>query len=285
MFDKMRVIDVGEMEQRVYAAVQKLNLYYPQDIKQRLDEYAAKETNEQAKAIFSILEVNAQLAQTKQIPICQDTGMVIIFLKVGQEVHFVNGSVKDAIHRGIAQGYQDGYLRKSIVDDPLFERINTKNNTPAIIHYELVEGEDVELEIGVKGFGSENMSKLFMLKPSEGVEGVKRVVLETIQAAGPNACPPLVVGIGIGGDFEEAAKLAKKATFRDVRMANAHPRYAALEKELLALANDLQIGPQGLGGDCSVLGLNIEYYPTHIAGMPVAVNLSCHVTRHHKEII
>lgn len=281
----MRKVSVEIIKERMKEIVQKINLEYPSDVKEVMEDYSKKERNPQAKEIFRILDINAKLAKEKRIPVCQDTGMVIVFIKVGQEVQLVDGLLKDAIHQGIEEGYKEGYLRLSVVDDPLFERINTKTNTPAVIHYELVEGDQIELEVGVKGFGSENMSKLYMLKPSDGVEGVKRVVLETIQLAGPNACPPLVVGVGIGGTFEQSAILAKKATFRSLHVSHQDERYANLEDELTKEANKLNIGPQGLGGDCSVLKVNIESFPTHIAGLPVAVNISCHITRHYKEII
>lgn len=281
----MRKVSVQIIKERMKEIVQQINLEYPSDVKEVMEDYAKKESNPQAKEIFRILDVNAKLAKEKRIPVCQDTGMVIVFLKIGQQVQFVDGFLKDTIHQGIEEGYQEGYLRKSIVEDPLFERVNTKTNTPAVIHYEIIEGDQIELEVGVKGFGSENMSRLYMLKPSDGVEGVKNVVLETIQLAGPNACPPLVVGVGIGGTFEKSAILAKKATFRSLYESHKDERYAKLEEELTLAANELNIGPQGLGGDCSVLKVNIESFPTHIAGLPIAVNISCHITRHYKELI
>ncbi|MGL5977970.1 MAG: fumarate hydratase [Erysipelotrichaceae bacterium] len=280
----MREIDVAIIRDRVKQMVQDINVAYPSDVERALKKAQANETQKRAQSILSILEENARIAKEERIPLCQDTGMVIAFLTVGQEVHFVGGSVKEAIYEGIRQGYEVGYLRKSVVTDPLFHRINTKDNTPAIIHTELCDGDTCSLEIGVKGFGSENMSKLYMLKPADGVEGVKAKVLETIALAGPNACPPLVVGVGIGGDFEECAKLAKKATFRSLDVANPIPEYAQLEARLLEMANTLNIGPQGLQGDTSVLKVNIEQFPTHIAGLPLAVNISCHVTRHAKEV-
>ena len=210
--------------------------------------------------------------------------MAVIFLRVGQDVHFTGGSLRDAIDQGVAMGYEQGYLRKSVVDDPLFERINTRTNTPAIVYTEICEGEQVEILVGAKGFGSENMSTITMLKPAQGIQGVKDAVLSAIRQAGPNACPPMVVGVGIGGTFDYAAMLAKKATLREA-LHSKDPRYAALEEELLQEANALGIGPQGLGGGTSVFRINIEHYPTHIAGLPCAVNISCHVTRHAKEVL
>lgn len=281
----MKEFSVKKIEETIYHMVQDINFNYPKDILERLENSLEKETSKIGKETLQLLMENAKIAREERIPICQDTGMVIVFLKVGQEIHFVDGLLKDAINEGVRRGYRDGYLRKSVVSDPLFDRTNTKDNTPCIIYTEIVEGDCVEIELGCKGFGSENMSTMTMLKPAQGVNGVKEAVLNAIKKAGPNACPPMVVGVGIGGTFDYAAQLAKKATLRDCSIANSDPRYAKLEKELLEEANALNIGPQGLKGDTTVLSVNIESFPTHIAGMPCAVNISCHVTRHAKEVL
>lgn len=218
------------------------------------------------------------------IPICQDTGMAVIFINVGQEVHFTNGNITDAINEGVRQGYVDGYLRKSVVSDPII-RENTKDNTPAVIHYNIVEGDKVDITVAPKGFGSENMSRVFMLKPADGIEGVKEAILTAVKDAGPNACPPMVVGVGIGGTFEQCALLAKKALTRNVEEPSPVPYVNELEKEMLEKINKLGIGPGGLGGTQTALAINIETYPTHIAGLPVAVNMCCHVNRHAHMVI
>lgn len=218
------------------------------------------------------------------IPICQDTGMAVIFINVGQEVHFTNGNITDAINEGVRQGYVDGYLRKSVVSDPII-RENTKDNTPAVIHYNIVEGDKVDITVAPKGFGSENMSRVFMLKPADGIEGVKEAILTAVKDAGPNACPPMVVGVGIGGTFEQCALLAKKALTRNVEEPSPVPYVNELEKEMLEKINKLGIGPGGLGGTQTALDINIETYPTHIAGLPVAVNMCCHVNRHAHRVI
>lgn len=281
----MRTIQVSQVQAAVQRMVQEINLHYPPDVLHAIQNARANESQTRAQTILDALMENAKVAEQMHLPICQDTGMVVLFLEVGQEVHFEGGSLTHAINEGIKAGYAQGYLRKSVVEDPLFGRINTQDNTPAIIHTSIVDGDQVVLHLGVKGFGSENMSRIYMLKPAEGIEGVKAKVLETIEMAGPNACPPFVVGVGIGGDFELAAQLAKKATFRALDVAHPQAEYAALEAELFALANQLNIGPQGLKGDTTVLKVNIERYPTHIAGLPVAVNISCHVTRHASEVL
>lgn len=281
----MRTISVKDIQKKICDMVQTMNVEYPDDILTLMRKGLASETSKIGKETLELLMENADIAKQERIPICQDTGMVIAFLKIGQEVHFVDGLLQDAIHEGVRNGYEKGYLRKSVVSDPLFERINTKDNTPCIIYSEIVAGDKVEIELGCKGFGSENMSTITMLKPAQGVEGVKETVINAIKKAGPNACPPMVVGVGIGGTFDYAAQLAKKATLRDCLQENSDPRYARLEKELLEKANALNIGPQGLKGDTTVLKVNIESFPTHIAGLPCAVNISCHVTRHAKEVI
>ena len=229
-------------------------------------------------------EEERNIAGNDMIPICQDTGMAVIFINVGQEVHFTNGNITDAINEGVRQGYVDGYLRKSVVSDPII-RENTKDNTPAVIHYNIVEGDKVDITVAPKGFGSENMSRVFMLKPADGIEGVKEAILTAVKDAGPNACPPMVVGVGIGGTFEQCALLAKKALTRNVEEPSPVPYVNELEKEMLEKINKLGIGPGGLGGTQTALAINIETYPTHIAGLPVAVNMCCHVNRHAHRVI
>lgn len=281
----MREVSVKIISSKIAEMVQQVNYHYPKDIQEMLEASAIKETSKIGKETLELLLENSRIAKEEQIPICQDTGMVIVFIKIGQEVTLVDGDFKEAIYEGVRKGYEEGYLRKSVVSDPLFDRINTKDNTPCIIYPEIVAGEQVEIEVGCKGFGSENMSTITMLKPAQGVAGVKEAVISAIKKAGPNACPPMVVGVGIGGTFDYAAVLAKKATLRDCSIENPDPRYEQLEKELLEEANALNIGPQGLKGDTTVFKINIEHFPTHIAGMPCAVNISCHVTRHAKEVI
>jgi fumarate hydratase subunit alpha len=248
-----------------------------------MEEVILKSRNEEkshlGKMILGQLEENLNIARTDDIPICQDTGMAVVFIKVGQEVHIEGKNLEDAINEGIRQGYEEGYLRKSVVSDPLL-RENTKDNTPGIIHYEIVPGSNIEILVAPKGFGSENMSKIYMLKPSDGEEGIKKAVLETVQLAGPNACPPIVIGVGIGGDFEKCAILAKKALTRNLKIHSELEHIKELEIELLEEVNKLGIGPGGLGGIITALGVNIETYPTHIAGLPVAINICCHVNRH-----
>lgn len=280
----MRTIAVDQIRDAICRMVQRINIEYPDDIRRCMETALQKEQHPTARSTLQFLIRNAAIAREERLPICQDTGMAVIFLHVGQDVHFTGGSLRDAIDQGVAMGYEQGYLRKSVVDDPLFERINTRTNTPAIVYTEICEGEQVEILVGAKGFGSENMSTITMLKPAQGIQGVKDAVLSAIRQAGPNACPPMVVGVGIGGTFDYAAMLAKKATLREA-LHSKDPRYAALEEELLQEANALGIGPQGLGGDTSVFRINIEHYPTHIAGLPCAVNISCHVTRHAKEVL
>lgn len=280
----MRTIAVDQIRDAICRMVQHINIEYPDDIRRCMETALQKEQHPTARSTLQFLIRNAAIAREERLPICQDTGMAVIFLRVGQDVHFTGGSLRDAIDQGVAMGYEQGYLRKSVVDDPLFERINTRTNTPAIVYTEICEGEQVEILVGAKGFGSENMSTITMLKPAQGIQGIKDAVLSAIRQAGPNACPPMVVGVGIGGTFDYAAMLAKKATLREA-LHSKDPRYAALEEELLQEANALGIGPQGLGGDTSVFRINIEHYPTHIAGLPCAVNISCHVTRHAKEVL
>ncbi|WP_027633228.1 fumarate hydratase [Clostridium hydrogeniformans] len=258
------------------------NYFLSDDIKNKLKDSKEKETFPIAQDILDKILINVDIAKNERMPMCQDTGMACVFVELGQDVHIVGGSLEDAINEGVRQGYSEGYLRKSVVKDPL-DRVNTKDNTPAVITYNIVKGDKLKITVSPKGFGSENMSALKMLKPADGVEGVKDFVIETVKKAGPNPCPPIVVGIGIGGTFDKAAALAKKSLLRNVEERNPNEFYKNLEEELLEKINALGIGPQGFGGRTTALSVNIEYYPTHIAGLPVAVNINCHATRH-KEI-
>jgi fumarate hydratase subunit alpha len=275
----MREINVDKVTECIKELCIEANCSLNKDIYSSIEEAYENEESPIGRDILSQLIKNADLAKEKCKPICQDTGMAVVFLEVGQDVHFVGGSLWDAINEGVRQGYKEGYLRKSIVGDPI-ERVNTGDNTPAVVHYNIVEGDKVKIDVAPKGFGSENMSKIYMLKPSDGIDGVKDAVIDCIKKAGPNPCPPMVVGVGIGGNFEKCAYLAKKALLRSVDSSSDIPYVADMEKELFERANKLGIGPQGLGGTTTILGLNIETYATHIAGLPVAVNISCHVTRH-----
>ena len=255
------------------------NHYLAPDMEKAMREAYDKESKPLAKQILGQLMENLDIAGEDMIPICQDTGMAVVFLKIGQDVHFEGGSVEEAVNEGVRRGYEEGYLRKSVVGDPLL-RVNTKDNTPAVIHYEIVPGDQVEITLAPKGFGSENMSKICMLKPADGAEGVKEAILNTVREAGPNACPPVVVGVGIGGTFEKAAILAKKALTREIGTHSPLPHIKEMEEELLAKINEIGLGPAGLGGDTTALAVNINTYATHIAGLPVAVNMCCHVNRH-----
>lgn len=255
------------------------NLYLADDMKKKLEEASKEEDSSLGKQILEQLMENLNIAAQDKIPICQDTGMAVFFVNVGQDLHIEGMNLTDAINEGVRQGYKEGYLRKSVVADPLL-RTNTGDNTPAIIHYDIVEGDKLEITIAPKGFGSENMSKVYMLKPSDGEEGVKASVLDAVKNAGPNACPPLVVGVGLGGDFELAAKMAKKALTREAGSQSKHEHIAKIEEELLNEINSTGIGPGGLGGKITALAVNIETHATHIAGMPLAVNMCCHVNRH-----
>ena len=255
----------------------------PQDVEKALSQKHDEEDSALAKKTLQVLMDNAKLAQEKQMPICQDTGMAFVYVTMGQEVHITGGSLNEAIQEGVRQGYTEGYLRKSVVKDPLFERTNTKDNTPAIIYYGIVEGDTFHITLAPKGFGSENMSQIKMLKPSDGLQGIKDFVMKVVNDAGPNACPPMVVGVGIGGSFDKVAMLAKKAMIREIGSHHPDQRYASLEDELLQMINETGIGPAGYVGKTTALSLNIETFPTHIAGMPVAVSICCHVSRH-KEV-
>lgn len=281
----MREINVEEVRQCIAKMSGEIAFVYPEDVLLRLQKGVQNETLERSRSALEILLQNAEIAKDKHIPICQDTGMAVVWMKVGQDVHFVGGSLREAVNRGVCEGYQKNYLRNSVVDDPLFVRKNTSTNAPAVLYIDIVEGEKVEIEISAKGFGSENMSRILMAKPAQGRQGVIDFVLQTIKLAGPNACPPMVVGVGIGGTFDYAAYLSKKALLRPLDEVNPDADYAELEKELLEKANELNIGPLGLKGKTSVLKVNIEHYPTHIAGMPVAVNINCHVLRHERMVL
>ena len=279
----MREISAQTITDTVSRLCIQANCRLPQDVACRMEKMQQEETWEDAKKTLALLQENAQIARQEQVPICQDTGMACVFVKVGQQVH-IRGDLYEAIHEGVRRGYREGFLRKSVVADPL-NRVNTGDNTPAMIYCDLVPGDRVEITVAPKGFGSENMSAIRMLRPSDGVEGVVDFVVETVKRAGPNPCPPVVVGVGIGGTFDKAALLAKTALLRDLDQPNADPFYAQLERTLLERINALGIGPQGLGGKTTALGVNIEVLPTHIAGLPVAVNMNCHVTRHAKEVL
>ena len=281
---QMRTINTELITQQVKEMCMDVNIHLSKDVKYAIEEAEKKEESPLGKQILGQLEENMEIASDTQIPICQDTGMTVVFLKVGQEVHFEGAYIEDAINEGIRQGYQEGYLRKSVVKDPV-DRVNTKDNTPGVIHYEIVPGDQVEITIAPKGFGSENMSRLYMLKPADGLDGIRNAILETVKLAGPNACPPIVVGVGIGGSFEKCAILAKKALTRDLNSSSEIPYVKELEDEMLEKINNLGIGPAGLGGTVTALGVNIETYPTHIAGMPVAINICCHVNRHIRRTI
>ncbi|MCR5082546.1 MAG: fumarate hydratase [Parasporobacterium sp.] len=280
----MREIDVKELTNNIKEMCIEANYGLTDDMKSALDKAYNSEETELAKKILGQLEENLKIAGDEMIPICQDTGMAVIFLEIGQDIHFVGGNFEDAINEGVRAGYTEGYLRKSVVSDPL-ERVNTKDNTPAIIHTRIVPGDKLKITVAPKGFGSENMSRIFMLKPAQGIEGVKEAILTAVSDAGPNACPPMVVGVGVGGTFEKAAIMAKQALTREVGKHSDIPYVAELEKEMLEKVNALGIGPGGLGGKTTAFAVNINTYATHIAGLPVAVNICCHVNRHTVRVI
>lgn len=280
----VRNIPITKITKQIKEMCIEANYFLPLDMKKALESAVRTEEALLGKQILAQLQENLKIAGEERIPICQDTGMAVVFMKIGQDVHFEGGNLEDAIHEGVRQGYQEGFLRKSVVEDPIY-RSNTKDNTPAVIHYEMAAGNQVEILIAPKGFGSENMSRVFMLKPADGIEGVKEAVIQAVKEAGPNACPPMVVGVGIGGTFEKCALLAKKALTRETGLASEIPYVKDLEEELLEKINRLGIGPGGLGGSTTALAVHINTYPTHIAGLPVAVNICCHVNRHVKRII
>lgn len=275
----MKSIQVSEITKAVREMCMEVNHHLSPDMKQRLDEACASEESPLGRQILGQLQDNLKIAGEDRIPICQDTGMAVVFLEVGQEVHLEGGSLEEAVNEGVRQGYADGYLRKSVVKDPIL-RENTKDNTPAVIHYQIVLGDSLKITLAPKGFGSENMSRVFMLKPADGLEGIKNAVITAVADAGPNACPPIVVGVGIGGTFEKCAIMAKEALARPADQRSELPHIRQLEEELLQKINRLGIGPAGLGGTVTALAVNINTYPTHIAGLPVGVNICCHVNRH-----
>ena len=275
----IRTVHVEEITKNIKEMCIEANHYLSEDMDAAMKQAVETEKAPLGKQILTQLQENLQIAAKDMIPICQDTGMAVIFLEIGQDVHFEGGSLEDAVNEGVRQGYVDGFLRKSVVKDPLI-RENTKDNTPAVIHTKIVQGDRVKIKVAPKGFGSENMSRVFMLKPAEGLEGVKHAVLTAVKDAGPNACPPMVVGVGIGGTFEKCALMAKEALTREVGSHSTIPYVRELEEELLSKINSLGIGPGGLGGTTTALAVNINTYPTHIAGLPVGVNICCHVNRH-----
>ena len=275
----IRTVNTDDIVKNIKEMCIEANHYLSKDMDKALKEATASEKSELGKKILNQLQENLKIADEEMIPICQDTGMAVIFLEVGQNVHFEGMGIEDAVNEGVRQGYTEGYLRKSVVSDPII-RENTKDNTPAVIHYSIVQGDKVIITMAPKGFGSENMSRVFMLKPADGIEGVKNAILTAVKDAGPNACPPMVVGVGIGGTFEKCAILAKKALTRPVGEHSAIPYVKELEEEMLEKINRLGIGPGGLGGTTTALAVNVNTYATHIAGLPVAVNICCHVNRH-----
>lgn len=280
----MRNVQVNLVTENIKEMCIDANHYLSDDMKKVFNHALEVEKAPLGKQILNQLKENLDIASKDMIPICQDTGMAVIFIKVGQDVHFEGGNITDAINEGVRRGYVDGYLRKSVVKDPIY-RDNTKDNTPAVIHYEIVEGDKIDITVAPKGFGSENMSRVFMLKPADGIEGVKEAVLTAVKDAGPNACPPMVVGVGIGGTFEKCAILAKKALTRNLEEQSSIEYVRKLEDELLEKINKLGIGPGGLGGTQTALAVNVETYPTHIAGLPVGINICCHVNRHVHRVI
>ena len=280
----MKTIQVEDITKNIREMCIEANHFLTEDMKAAMEQACKEEKSPVGQQVLSQLEDNLQIAGQDMIPICQDTGMAVIFMEIGQDVHFEGGSLEAAINEGVRQGYVDGYLRKSVVKDPL-ERENTKDNTPAVIHYQIVPGDQVKITVAPKGFGSENMSRVFMLKPADGIEGVKAAILTAVKDAGPNACPPMVVGVGIGGTFEKCAIMAKQALTRPVNVHSAIPYVAEMEKELLENINKTGIGPGGLGGTTTALAVNINTYQTHIAGLPVAVNICCHVCSHSTRVL
>ena len=275
----MRTVDVSALTQNIKEMCIEANHFLSDDMKAAFDKAKNSECSPLGQQILDQLKQNMQIAGDDMIPICQDTGMAVVFLEVGQDVHFEGGNVEDAVNEGVRQGYVEGYLRKSVVNDPII-RENTKDNTPAVIHYSIVPGDKVRITVAPKGFGSENMSRIFMLKPADGIEGVKNAIITAVKDAGPNACPPMVVGVGIGGTFEKAAIMAKRALTRPIDKHSDVPYVKELEEEMLERINKTGIGPGGLGGSTTALAVNINTYPTHIAGLPVAINICCHVNRH-----
>ena len=280
----VREIEAAKITDTVKRLCIQANVILPEDVKNCIIKRKSEENWAPAREILDRIEENFELAAAENVPICQDTGVACVFLEIGQEVHIAGGDITQAVNEGVRQGYAEGYLRKSVVRDPL-DRVNTGANTPAMIYYDIVPGDKIKITVAPKGFGSENMSQIKMLRPSDGIEGVKAFVLKAVEEAGPNPCPPIIVGVGIGGTFDKAALLAKKALLRETGTPSADPLYAKLEEELLEKINALGIGPQGFGGKTTALAVAVEHYPTHIAGLPVAVNINCHVARHKTEVI
>jgi len=281
----MREIKANQIKNKVKELFLKANFYINPDLTQRLKKALEKETSPIGKYVLKMIIENNQIASSEKIAICQDTGLAVVFTEIGQEVHLVGGDFIEAINQGVKEAYQEGYLRKSIVDDPVFERKNTNTNTPAIIYTDIVAGDKIKFLVMPKGFGSENMSTLAMLKPADGKKGIVDFVVETVKKAGPNPCPPTIIGVGIGGSADKAMVIAKKATARKIGSYNKNEKYAAIEREILTKINNLGIGPAGLGGNITSLAVHIDYLPTHIAGMPVAVNVCCHAARHAEGIL
>lgn len=280
----VREIEAARITDTVKRLCIQANVILPEDVKNCIIKRKSEESWTPAREILDRIEENFELAAAENVPICQDTGVACVFLEIGQEVHVSGGDISGAVNEGVRQGYAEGYLRKSVVRDPL-DRVNTGDNTPAMIYYDIVPGDKIKITVAPKGFGSENMSQIKMLRPSDGIEGVKAFVLKAVEEAGPNPCPPIIVGVGIGGTFDKAALLAKKALLRETGTPSVDPLYAKLEEELLEKINALGIGPQGFGGKTTALAVAVEHYPTHIAGLPVAVNINCHVARHKTEVL
>ncbi len=281
----MREVDVEKISNQIAKLCKEANYNLGEDVQRAYQQAYQQEDNPVAKEILARLIENAEIAEKNQVPICQDTGMTVVFLELGQELKIVGGELEAAINQGVSRGYKEGYLRKSVVDDPFLERKNTGDNTPAVIHTEIVPGDELKITVAPKGFGSENMSQMKLLKPTEGKKGVKDFVLQVVKEAGPNPCPPIVVGVGVGGTIEKAALLAKKSLLRPIGQANSDDKLARIEAELLSEINETDIGPQGLGGITTALDVNLETFPTHIAGLPVVVNINCHVARHKSVVI
>ena len=280
----MKTINVNEIIKTVKELSIEANYYLPNDVKEAIEEAEKNEKWPIANNILNKILENSQIAAAEKMPICQDTGMACVFVDIGQDVHITGGSLEEAINEGVRQGYAEGFLRKSVVKDPI-HRVNTQDNTPAVIHYDMVKGDKIEIVYAPKGFGSENMSQLKMLKPSDGLDGIKKFIVDVVSEAGPNPCPPIVVGVGIGGTVDKCAQIAKKALTREIGEHNEDPFIADLEKEMLEAVNNLGIGPQGLGGRTTALSVNIETFPTHIAGLPVVVNINCHASRHKSVVL
>ncbi|MFO7888525.1 MAG: fumarate hydratase [Eubacteriales bacterium] len=276
----MRTIKYDDIKNSVKEIFLDANYNVDEEVFEELKKAYQREKNDTAKFVLDTIIKNDEIAKKEKMPLCQDTGMAIVFIEIGKDVSIDKGLLYDAINEGVREAYNEGFLRKSVVDDPLFERKNTKDNTPAVIHTELVSGDGLKITAAPKGFGSENMSRIKMLKPADGIEGIKKFILETVKDAGPNPCPPIILGVGIGGSFEKAALISKKALTRSIKISNENKKYAELENELVKEINGLDIGPGGFGGETTCLGVNIEYFPTHIASLPVAVNICCHAYRH-----